>query len=84
MSDRSSVRWSFVRHYDDGETTWLWQRFVPDGRVEKTSAGIPPALDGFRKGYNELLVLKLATRTAERMEITERGEEALRARHLRN
>src|SRR5262249_5555229 len=32
-------RWSFVRHHNAGRrNTWLWQRFAPDGRVEKTSA----------------------------------------------
>lgn len=37
MSSGSSVRWKFVRHSESGATTWLWQRFGPDGRVEKTS-----------------------------------------------
>jgi hypothetical protein len=37
MSNRSSVCWSFDRHTDNVETTWLWQRFGPGGRVEKTS-----------------------------------------------
>ena len=38
MPNRISFRWSFVRRLDKGETTWLWQRFGPDGRVETTSA----------------------------------------------
>lgn len=37
MSDRSFVRWSFVRHSEKSGSTWLWQRFDPDGLVEKTS-----------------------------------------------
>ena len=37
MSDRSSVRWSFVRHSEKGGSTWLWQRFGLDGLVDKTS-----------------------------------------------
>lgn len=167
MSNGSSVRWSFIRHFDKVTTTWLWQRFGPDGRVEKTSeplatygkalmsalqngfrpdqddysvdlpsgrmhfppgrtpefspeplqlerpsSGItheppyakglsakawallellhraalggplPPALDGFQKGYSELLALKLAMRSAERMKITDKGEAALRDRRL--
>ncbi|HKA42968.1 MAG TPA: hypothetical protein VKF40_13355 [Burkholderiales bacterium] len=35
MPERTSIRWSFVRHADGG---WLWQLFGPDGRLEKTSA----------------------------------------------
>lgn len=31
------VRWSFVRHRGNGVTTWLWQQFGPDGRLQKTS-----------------------------------------------
>jgi hypothetical protein len=37
MSNGNSVRWSFVRHSEKDGTTWLWQRFGPNGLVEKTS-----------------------------------------------
>ncbi len=35
-------RWSFIRHHDiDDSVTWLWQRFGPDGRLQKTSQPQP-------------------------------------------
>jgi hypothetical protein len=37
MANGSTIRWRFVRHVDNGTTAWTWQRFGPDGRVEKTS-----------------------------------------------
>jgi len=30
-------RWAFVRHGTGNSSKWLWQRFGPDGRLEKTS-----------------------------------------------
>jgi hypothetical protein len=64
MSDRISLRWSFVRHLDKGEATWLWQRFGPDGRIEKTSQSyatygkvLMAALEnGFRPGLDDYSV----------------------------
>ena len=166
MSNGSFVRWSFVRHSKTDATTWLWQRFGSDGRVEKTSephasygkalmaalqngfrpdqddysldlpygrmhfppgrvpefspdplplestsdaideppfakglspsawellellhraahgGPTPPAPDGFQKGYNELLALRLAMRAAECIKITDKGEAALHDRYL--
>jgi hypothetical protein len=37
MANGSSIRWRFVRHADNGTTAWTWQRFGPDGWVERTS-----------------------------------------------
>src|SRR5262245_17419390 len=38
----SSGRWSFIRHRSaDGSTTWLWQRFGRDGKLQHTSGEHP-------------------------------------------
>ena len=53
------------------------------GFLRRADHGGPPPPQGFQKGYNELLALKMAIREAGRVKITDKGEAALRDRYLR-
>jgi hypothetical protein len=64
MSNGSFHRWSFVHRSDNGATAWVWQRFGPDGRLEKTSephatygkAQMAALQDGFRPDQDEYIL----------------------------
>jgi hypothetical protein len=52
------------------------------GFLHRADHGGPEAPQGFQKGYNELLALKLASLQANRVKITDKGEGTLRDRYL--
>ena len=52
------------------------------GFLRRADHGGPPPPQGFQKGYNELLALKMAIREAGRVKITAEGEATLRDRYL--
>jgi hypothetical protein len=54
------------------------------GFLHRAAHGGPQPPQGFEKGYNELLALKLAIRDAGLVKITDLGEAALRERYLRD
>src|SRR5262245_33567961 len=86
-------RWRFIRHHEGGARNWIWQRFGPDGRLEKTSdphakygtAMLDAIRHGFRpKEHLSSIDLKLGSmhfppgRCPVYQEITELREETVR------